>query len=267
MMGSGHATTGAAMWAGACVAATPLLGTDLLAPVVATAPLAALIIVGAAPVAGASLIPDIDHTNGTIANSMGTPTKILTKAVSLLSGGHRQATHGIWFWILVTMFAFSMHFAAVNAPAKPVDGSLLGTVVHLVVSHADWLTFFMLTAFGQRALGAKWLKKLMSRVWRGSTGVMVRMVFFLEAGIITAVAAVVWPEPEQWIWLPFAVSIGHLSHLIADTLTTAGVMWGWPSQKVTRFAIIGNAGSGREAIWSAGMGVLFMLALGASLAF
>ena len=261
MMGNGHATTGAAMWAGTVVLAAPhLAGIPMAAPLTTATivPIAALAILGAAPVTGASVFPDIDHTNGTIANSMGSVTKLLTKIVSVISGGHRQATHGIWFWAVVTAAAFSVHFAAVNAPSRPDDGGAVGAGWSWFVAHGDLFLFFMLTAFGQRALGAKWLNKVLGKVWRGATRHVVGGVFFLEAALLTVLAALVWPQPEQWIWLPVAISVGHLSHLIADTMTTAGVMWLWPKQTTLRVPIIGDAGSVRETIWSAVVGVLFL---------
>lgn len=257
MMGRGHATTGALMWAGASLAAVPYLDTPLLAPV-ASAPLVALVVLGAAPVSGASLIPDIDHTNGTIANSMGSFTKLLTKVVSVISGGHRQATHGIWFWFLMTGLAFGIHFAAVAGPDPSASAGAVMAAWSWVVTHGDLLTFFVLTAFGQRALGAKWLNKILAKVWRSATGAMVRVVFFVEAALLTGLAMWVWPEPEQWIWLPFAVSIGHFSHLVADSLTTAGVQWLWPSRKTVRLPIVGDAGSKRETWLSLAFGVGFV---------
>lgn len=239
------------MWAGVAVAAAPVITSHAqLAPVTA-APLLALVTVGALPVMGAALIPDVDHTNGTIAHSMGSVTKLVTKVVSVISGGHRQATHGLWFWLVTTLAAFSVHTAAVHAPARPADHSLVGSGWSWVVAHGDLLTFFVLTAFGQRALGAKWLNKAFAKVWHSMTGPAVGVLFFLEAGLATGLAALVWRTPQSWVWLPFAVSVGHLSHLIADTMTTAGVMWLWPSQKILRVPIIGDAGSVRETIWSA----------------
>lgn len=251
---------GATMWAGAVIAAVPYTDTTMLAPA-ATSSIAGLVLLGSAPVMGAALLPDIDHTNGTIANSMGWFTKLLTKVVSVISGGHRQATHGIWFWILVTALAFGVHTASLNAPvADPTQGTVVQAWAW-IVQRGDLLTFFVLTAFGQRALGAKWLHAVVAKVWRASTGVVVRALFFAEAAVLTAAATWMWPDPEQWIWLPFAVSIGHLSHLVADTLTTAGVRWWWPSRKTLRLPVIGDAGSARETIFSIGLGLLFVLAV------
>jgi membrane-bound metal-dependent hydrolase YbcI (DUF457 family) len=159
---------------------------------------------------------------------------------------------------VMTLAAFGIHFAALSAPGQPADGGAVGVAWSWVVEHGDLLTFFLLTAFGQRALGAKWLNKALAKVWKSSTGPMVRLAFFIEAAILTGAAAWMWPNPEQWMWLPFAVSIGHFSHLIADTLTTAGVMWLWPSQKTLRFPIIGDAGSGRETVFSFVLGAVFI---------
>lgn len=260
-MGRGHVTVGAAMWAGAVVAAAPVIQSNPALAPVASVPAAALILVGTAPVMGASLLPDIDHTNGTISNSMGWFTKVLTKIVSVISGGHRQATHGLWFWILVTGLAFGVHQGSLRAPQVGQGDSTAAHVWSWAVEHGNLLTFFMLTAFGQRALGAKWVNAVFSKVWRSQSGAVLRAMFFVEAAILTWIAMAVFPEPEQWIWLPFAVSIGHFSHLVADSLTTARVQWFWPSERKFGLPLIGDAGSVRETYFSIALTILYVLAV------
>lgn len=252
MMGAGHVAVGTAAWAGTLLTVGPVLGVD---------PSLELMLIGALPVAGAALLPDLDHTNGTIANSMGFVTKTVTRVVSVVSGGHRQATHGLWFWLLVTLAAFGVHLASVNGPTLPADPTPLQSLWGWIVPRGDLLTFFVLTAFGMRAVGAKWLNKIMAKVWKGSTRLMGGAVFFAQAAIMTAVAGVLWPDPAQWAWLPVAVSVGHLSHLVADTLTTAGVPWLYPKEKVVRLPILGKAGSGREAILTAALGMGYVIAV------
>lgn len=260
MMGRGHVTVGATMWAGAVLAAAPHVDHPTLAPLAGTS-VAALILVGTAPVMGASLLPDVDHTNGTISNSMGWFTKLLTRVVSTLSGGHRQATHGLWFWLLITGLAFGIHQASLRAPELPVDASSAERAWAWAVEHGNLLTFFVLTAFGQRALGAKWVNAIFAKVWRSQSGAVLRAMFFVEAAILTWVATIVFPDPAQWVWLPFAVSIGHLSHLVADSLTTARVQWLWPSQRKFGVPLIGDAGSVRETYLSLALSALYVLAV------
>ena len=85
MMGKGHATLGVAAW---CVAA-PMVVTATGNPISA-----GTLILGAIPVAGASLIPDIDHPNGSIANSAGPITRGIAKGAAALSAprGHPHLT-------------------------------------------------------------------------------------------------------------------------------------------------------------------------------
>lgn len=251
MMGKGHAATGAALW-GAGIITLAVTDTPVSdSPLLTGASVFALVTLGSFPVHGASLIPDIDHTNGTIAHSMGWPTKMLTKIVSALAGGHRQATHRIWFWLFVTAAAFGAYYASLQAPPLDPNAPLLEQAGPWLLQHISLVLFFIFTMFGQRALGAKWLKKLMAvrLKGKGKAGSATRLTFMVEAAVLTYIAGIVWPTPESWLWLPIAISVGHLSHLFADSLTTQGIYpfrdggakWRWP--------IIGDAGSGRESQW------------------
>src|SRR4051812_31713954 len=87
MMGQTHVLSGCVAWL-AAIPLLPQLGLPLT-PVQLAA--------GAALCAGGAMLPDIDHHDGTIANTFGPVTRLLCKAVSAVSGGHRHATHSILF--------------------------------------------------------------------------------------------------------------------------------------------------------------------------
>ena len=54
--------------------------------------------------AGAGMLPDIDHHNGSIANSIPPLSRWLARVVGAISGGHRKGTHSliglIAFWAI-----------------------------------------------------------------------------------------------------------------------------------------------------------------------
>lgn len=233
MMAPGHALLGTATWLTAATYALPAMGIET--PTEATTGTAATLLalfLGAQPAAGASLIPDIDHPSGTMARSGGFITRAIATATNALSGGHRQGTHRLWFWVLVTVAVF-------------------GTTT-LTGGWAAMAWFFMMTGFGAQALSKTYLHQRMNKVWRSKTGVLAKAYAWVYAAVLTGIAVVIEPDATHWWWLPWAVSLGHLSHLVGDSLTTAGLEW--VDGHKLRFPILGNAGSDRET-W-------FMLALG-----
>lgn len=62
----------------------------------------AVLVVSTLACAGAGMLPDIDHKNGTIAHSLPPFSQMITSATSALFGGHRKGTHSllglIFFW-------------------------------------------------------------------------------------------------------------------------------------------------------------------------
>lgn len=228
MMGVGHATLGIATW---CMAA-PLVVGATGNPITA-----GTLIAGAIPVAGAALIPDIDHPNGSIANSGGPITRSITKAASMLSGGHREGTHTLPFFAIVTLAAFLTVWA----------GNMWAAIA--------W--FFVLSAFGAQALAKTALHQKFNRKWKKHTGVFAKAYCWAFAALATAGAVAVYGvgDPQAWWWLPWAVLIGHATHLVGDIMTTAGLNLGLRIPKV-RFPVLGDAGSSREKIFTAVLAVI-----------
>ncbi|MFB7576912.1 metal-dependent hydrolase, partial [Streptomyces sp. NPDC056165] len=95
MMGHSHAVSGALLFAGTAPYVPPLVLHTHLAP--------QEILMGTVLCAGAALLPDLDHHDGTIANFLGPASKVLCRFVAWISGGHRHATHSLFFVILMTV--------------------------------------------------------------------------------------------------------------------------------------------------------------------
>lgn len=239
MMGRGHAVLGIATW---CLAAPAVVGAT-------GNPISAqTLLLGAVPVAGAALIPDIDHPNASIANSGGPITKGIAQAVGAITGGHREGTHQLWFFALVVAAAF----ATVGV------GNMYAAL--------GW--YFVLSAFGAQALAKSALHKEFNRKWKAKTGIFAKAYCWAFAAVATCLASLVYGlgEPGRWWWLPWAVAIGHASHLLGDSLTTAGLNLGWPVPRKVRFPVLGDAGSQREKALVWGLTAVIMLFMGCAVA-
>lgn len=220
MMGHSHAITGAAAW----VALTATLpGTLGLIPLTATE-----IAAGAVVTAGAALLPDADHHNGTIAHSLPPVSTHVTRFVGKVSGGHRHATHSLLGILGATALAYGL--SLIRIPMG-VDTFQLGA----------WIITVLLVAFAAKSLR---LIRGWKTAWAISTG---------------AATVAAWAAPEQTWWLPLSVLIGTTIHIIGDALTVEGVPVLWPAhpkpaietpmwKKNGYFAvpILGKAGSARE---------------------
>ena len=85
MMGANHAATGAAAWIAVTSTAPFALGWHPVSSVG--------VMTGAVVCAGAALLPDADHHNGTFAHSLPPVSEWVSDAVETVAGGHRQGTH------------------------------------------------------------------------------------------------------------------------------------------------------------------------------
>src|SRR5215475_9986486 len=85
MMGHTHALAGAAAWLGV----VPLLADHGMRMTPGQ------VLAGSVVCAGAALLPDLDHHDGSIANAFGPVTHVLCRFVAAVSGGHRHATHSL----------------------------------------------------------------------------------------------------------------------------------------------------------------------------
>ncbi|MFS0702056.1 metal-dependent hydrolase [Cellulomonas sp. 179-A 4D5 NHS] len=191
MMGANHAATGAAAWFAVAGSGPLMLGWY---PVHSSG-----LLIGAAVCAGAAMLPDADHHAGTISHSLPPLSRLVTRGVAHVSGGHRHGTHSL-LGILV-FAALGALLGAVRVPS-PVGTLAVGAGV----------ISLLLVAYAAKALrmtsDATWL-----RSWLLATGV---------AAAITVFA------PEDPTWLAVCVGLGAAVHVLGDALTTGGVPLLWP---------------------------------------
>lgn len=213
MRGYSHAITGAAAWA---LVATPEvrlsdffdisgfwdipLTTGLLEVETVTYGL------GFVLSAGAVLLSDSDHHNGSIAHSLPkvgpipSPTQALCRVIGKISGGHRHGTHSFVGIAVFTLLAFLAGLIVV-----PIGN-------HNEVAVGSGVFAFLLTAFALKVF----------HVGGSSSWVLRWSLSLLMAGAIT------WWMPQEWNVLPVIVFIGCLTHCIGDSLTVGGCPWLWP---------------------------------------
>jgi membrane-bound metal-dependent hydrolase YbcI (DUF457 family) len=195
MMGHSHAISGALTWS----AAAAMLPAKLIGVHLGTSD----ILLGTFITAGAALLPDLDHQDGSISHFLGPFSHYLCKFIAWISGGHRHGTHSLLFVALVSYGTW----AGVNHLGRPF---VLGMT-------------FVLLSLAIRAL----------HLCPNGKGVHVW-------GTVTVLAAGGTMAVDRWItstpaWLPIAVGLGALTHLVGDCLTKEGCPLFWPIR--TRFEI------------------------------
>ena len=83
--------------------------------------------------AGAGMLPDIDHHNGSIANSIPPLSRWLARVVGAISGGHRKGTHSliglIAFWA-IAYFSIQLTYQGVPWVSLILAGWLCVFSVH-----------------------------------------------------------------------------------------------------------------------------------------
>ncbi|MFC5720801.1 metal-dependent hydrolase [Streptomyces gamaensis] len=206
MMGHSHAVSGALLFAGTAPYLPPqVLGVHLEPQE---------ILMGTVLCAGAALLPDLDHHDGTIANFLGPVSKALCRFVAWVSGGHRHATHSLLFVALMTL------------------GSWAGST-YLGRPFTLGLAFFLL-ALAVRALG----------ICPPGHGFHAWGTVVAMAGLGTAIIARFIPTAPGW--LPYAVGLGCVAHLLGDSLTKRGAPWLWPHKKRYELVLIKHSGNRLE---------------------
>ncbi|GEL46596.1 metal-dependent hydrolase [Cellulomonas hominis] len=190
-MGTHHAVSGAAVWLAVTSTAPWALG---LSPMSTRDQL-----VGAALAAGAAILPDADHHNGTIAHSGGAITKVAARTLEGVSGGHRHGLHSL----------------------LAIIGFYLG---------ATWLGTWWATVplLGYIPAGSTLL-------WLALIGFTLKVLHLSRGGIIklwaTAAVAtlpVLYFAPDLFGILPSVVVLGVVTHLVGDFLTVGGLPLLWP---------------------------------------
>lgn len=230
MMGGHHAISGAATWLAVTGSATigdRALGAgvlDLTGPEV---------LAGTVVASGAALLPDIEHPSATIARSAGAVSKLASSATSS-AAGHRGATH-----TLLAVAGFTLAGVLVASVGWSIQLPMVGQI-----EIATTAVVTVLCAFAVRAL------KL-------TTGSLAPWLVGIGAGLLVGLLA-----PEASSWLPAAIGLGALVHLLGDLLTTDGIpfpTWPlvlkpsersssplWQASGDVAVPILGNAGSARE---------------------
>lgn len=184
-------------------------GTTAFAALTAGAPLVGIhphwpaMAAGTLACAGAALLPDIDHPEASIAWTFGPASKAVAKFVHRISGGHRHATHSLGFVALM--------YAA----------TWLGITIG-----GGWFALpllLVLFAFGIRAM-------------------------HLTPGlsVFTALALTVFfwlPLHGDYGWMPVAVGVGTLTHLLGDCLTKEGCPLLWPYRRHYMIPVIRRTGN------------------------
>lgn len=192
MMGGHHAASGAAAWIAVTSSAPIAFGWY---PGVSDIG----VMTGTLVCAGAALLPDADHHNGTIAHSLPPVSEGLTKIVGQVSGGHRNGTHSILGVLAFTGLAWGA--GKLSLETERFGSILIGPGIMCV----------LLVAFAMDAL--KLTRKGVHWPW-------------IPAVALAAVIAIF--APEEWWWMPFSVALGCVVHLIGDFVTTMGIPLFWP---------------------------------------
>lgn len=189
MMGPTHALSGAVAW----LAAVPLIQDTALLQGYAVQLSPAQIAAGTVVCAGAAMLPDIDHHDGTIANTFGVFTKVLCTVVGKISGGHRNATHSI-------LFALGAGYGA-----------------DWLATHYEpawWVLLFLLIGLGLRGLGIR-------------IGTSDAFTGLLNA--LVAAGLVYWLHDVDMQWAGYAVALGCIIHVVGDCCTPQGCPVLWPA--------------------------------------
>lgn len=204
MMGANHAITGAGAWI-AATAVLPALHVNGMNIPLATGlyhQSPTVVLGGAIIAAGAALLPDADHHSATIAHSVPLAGKIVTGVVEHAAGGHRKGTHTIWAVAGVLALSFLLRFAMWDSH------SWMGSVCL-----GAGLSAMALSAFALKVIRSVWFVRSWAQAWL--------------LGTVIGFAVMVLIPGDQ-TWLPVAITVGFVVHLLGDMLTVGGIAWIYP---------------------------------------
>ncbi|MFT3942706.1 MAG: metal-dependent hydrolase [Ancrocorticia sp.] len=191
-------------------------------------------------VAGAAILPDIDHPGTTISRSLPPVTRVLSRVISAVSGGHRKGTHAIIGWLAFGLLAFLLASWKWTVPEFVVGpfGLPSSTVSLGLGLVAGFLAGIALTALDLDPGGVPgWVVAL----------------------VMGGIAATAHIDP---IVVGALVSAGCAIHVVlGDGLTPKGVRYLYPFAKTRfRFPILGKAGSQRENLYVTFLGIVALVA-------
>lgn len=197
MMGHTHALAGVTAWLGT----VPFLGDYGMRMTPGQ------IAAGAVVCGGAALLPDLDHHDGSIANTFGPVTRVLCKGVAVISGGHRHATHSLLFCVGMAAAAdwLSLH-----------------------VVQAWWVVLFLLVGLGLRGIGIRVPEREHFNVLLNGA-IAAAITFLLARAQFAGPGLTVVPGHYSLGWAGFAVGLGCLSHIVTDSITPQGCPVLWPA--------------------------------------
>lgn len=176
--------------------------------------------------AGAAMLPDVDHPQATVARSLGPVTYALSKMFAKAFGGHRNGTHSLLFAAGAALFVHEL-LARTDGPWAALA-----------------LTFFF--------------SSLLVRTLTEADGAMCAALAAILAATLVSVA------PDTG-WLPWAVGMGCLWHMLADMVTPEGCPPAWPLSKArVAIPVVGHTGDWRERgiASAAGLACCWLLAVG-----
>lgn len=260
MKGHTHALSGAAAWL--AVTSPSVIATG------GYDQSTSVCLAGSVLCAGAALLPDVDHHNGTIAHSLPPLSGVVCKNVEHLSGGHRHATHS---WLGVAIFSV-MTWASTLGVAT-IGGRTVAIGAGIVAA--------IMIAFA-----AKSLKLTDGLGLKGNAGSFLKSNAGSWFIAIAGAGCATWFLDYQWTWLVACVGIGAFIHCVGDTLTVEGVPWLWPwnpkppavirplvkwiwhSNGYFAFPILGHTESSREEFFGVLLGgyVVYQIVYFASIA-
>lgn len=196
-------------------------------------PIKAAIIIGT--LGGAAVLPDIDHPGATISRSLPPFTSLLSRIVSVFSGGHRKGTHSIFGWLIFALLAYASSFITLSSTSFGLTEMHLWHIGSGIT--VGFLTAIALTALHLDPLGVP------------------SYIAGIAIGGLTAYQGV---DP---MLLAAAVLFGCATHaLIGDCLTTQGVPLLYPlNNRIFRLPILGDTGSSRENFYVFLLGSLIFL--------
>lgn len=201
MMGAGHSATG--LLAGAALLpVAPILPTP-------TAQASWVVVCG-----GMAMLNDADHHSSTISRMWGWPSRAAAAGIGKVFGGHRNGTH-------------SLLGVAVFVLAAWIADAWLG----------QWGRMFWIALAIGLALNA--ITPILPNRFRIPQGVPIvgGQTLYPENMILAANVVISWAgawwmanntPPAVSAWLPWAVAVGMLTHMVGDWFTKGGVPWLWP---------------------------------------
>jgi membrane-bound metal-dependent hydrolase YbcI (DUF457 family) len=206
VLGHSHSTSGALTWA-AAAAFVPAAAWPSHLDIRET-------LLGTFVTAGAALLPDLDHPEGSISHFLGPISHQFCRFVSWISGGHRHATHSFLF---VAMMGGGT-WAGAHYLGRPFT---LGLV-------------FVLLSLAIRAL----------HLCPPGKGIH-------SWGVVTLLAIGGTVLMDRWIgddpsWLWIAVALGTLTHVAGDCITKEGCPLFWPIDRRLGIPIIRHTGDKLE---------------------